>query len=61
LGGFRQVLAVFVGAFADAALRKEIPDAVARLESIQTVDLIELLTQVRAFAPKASSGECHHD
>jgi 2-methylcitrate dehydratase len=35
------------GAFADAALRKEILNAVARLESIQTVDLTELLTQVR--------------
>jgi 2-methylcitrate dehydratase len=35
------------GVFADAALRKEILDAVARLESIQTVDLTELLTQVR--------------
>jgi len=35
------------GAFADAALRKEILDAVARLESIQIVDLTELLTQVR--------------
>jgi 2-methylcitrate dehydratase len=35
------------GAFADAVLRKEILDAVARLESIQIVDLTELLTQVR--------------
>ena len=35
------------GAFADAALSKEILDVVARLESIQTVDLTELLTQVR--------------
>jgi len=35
------------GAFADAALRKEILNAVARLESIQTVDLTELLTQVQ--------------
>jgi 2-methylcitrate dehydratase len=35
------------GAFADAALCKEILNAVARLESIQTVDLTELLTQVR--------------
>jgi 2-methylcitrate dehydratase len=34
-------------AFVDAALRKEIVDAVARLESIQIVDLTELLTQVR--------------
>jgi 2-methylcitrate dehydratase len=35
------------GAFADAALRKEILDAVARLESIQIADLTELLTRVR--------------
>jgi 2-methylcitrate dehydratase len=34
-------------AFVDAALRKEIVDAVARLESIQIVDLTKLLTQVR--------------
>lgn len=35
-------------AFVDAALRKEIVDAVTRLESIQIVELTELLTQVRA-------------
>jgi 2-methylcitrate dehydratase len=37
------------GNFADAALRKEILDAVARLESIQIADLTELLTQVRVI------------
>jgi 2-methylcitrate dehydratase len=35
------------GNFADTALRKEILDAVARLESIQIADLTELLTRVR--------------
>jgi hypothetical protein len=35
------------GAFAGAALSKEILDAVARLESIQIVDLTDSLTQIR--------------
>ncbi len=35
------------GALTDAALRKEILDAAASLESIQIVDLTNLLTQVR--------------
>ncbi len=35
------------GGFADQDLRKEILDAVARLESIQIADLTKLLTQVR--------------
>jgi 2-methylcitrate dehydratase len=35
------------GNFADTALRKEILDAVARLESIQIADLTDLLTRVR--------------